>query len=682
MKNRYILALILFVTVGFWGNLQAQGVDRDPALMPGVSDSYLTNLPGYIAPTHPPVKLNSTYSYGPEAMWDQQFKIDVETPAGIGGLAGAVYTGTEFWVSAWQTDTIYRFTTMGALVEKFRISTGAGTWLSNTRAMTSDGQYVYIVNNTDTVFKVNPATRTLARTFRSTSSGNMRFLTYDSTAAGGAGGFFTGNFNTDIYQIDTNGVNLRTIGNMVGGKYGAAVDNFSTGGPYLWIFHQAGGTENALITQFDVTSGQPTGVTRNVGNEFGVGGNDLAGGLFISSDIVPGETTLGGLVQAAGEEDFLFGYELNFTPINVDASVRDITLIPGFAQVPVSQERNGVLQGTVDNFGQLTIDVDVILTVERDGVLTFSDTTSYTNLANASSQTFFFGPFPYGGKGNYEVKVSANTGTNMDQVPDNNEISSFISIGDSVYARDNGVSTGTGYLVSGVAQGYAATTYEISKDVLIKAIDLELEAPTNNDTTFGALFSTSLGTPTAGPPQFVTPQTLVNANQNSYRLEFNPPVPVTAGSVWAAAVFEDTDGISIRQSANIFTPGTNFFTTDLVNFAWNGSNIATARFIRLVVEDTSATPTSIDRYDFLGIEALQVYPVPASQELNVNLTLNQPEPAKVTLMDIQGREVLNRQLGTFQQQAVKLDVANLNAGTYLLRVSTSKGAVDRKVIIR
>src|SRR4051812_37729369 len=44
-------------------------------------------------------------------LWDVQFNYNL-TPA---SLVGCVYTGTEFWVSRWNTDTMYTLDNTGAI---------------------------------------------------------------------------------------------------------------------------------------------------------------------------------------------------------------------------------------------------------------------------------------------------------------------------------------------------------------------------------------------------------------------------------------------------------------------------------------------------------------------------------------------------------------------------------------
>ena len=121
------------------------------------------------------------------------------------------WTGTEWWVSQWNKDSIYTLSPTGAVTSAFRIS-GVGTTTSGVRSITFDGTLLYLADNTTTIKCVDPATKTVVSTITAvTLPFNCRAITYDPTIAGGAGGFWVSNFNTPIVQIDRNGNLLSSI---------------------------------------------------------------------------------------------------------------------------------------------------------------------------------------------------------------------------------------------------------------------------------------------------------------------------------------------------------------------------------------------------------------------------------------------------------------------------------------
>jgi len=97
------------------------------------------------------------------------------------------------------------------------------------------------------------------------------------------------------------------------GMYGSAYDGQTAGGPYLWMFNQ-GGANTTQIERITIATGTTTPLAaRDVFLDFNTSNSltsGLAGGLFITQGIVPGQWTMGGVIQGT-PNNVLFGYELN-----------------------------------------------------------------------------------------------------------------------------------------------------------------------------------------------------------------------------------------------------------------------------------------------------------------------------------------------------------------------------------
>ncbi len=91
--------------------------------------------------------------------------------------------------------------------------------------------------------------------------------------------------------------------------------------------------------------------------------------------------------------------------------------------------------------------------------------------------------------------------------------------------------------------------------------------------------------------------------------------------------------------------------------------------------------------DDIGIEAedissyLELFPNPVSEILNINLFANEQQPVKIELFDIQGKL-----MGSHEEYAHKgqnvfyLDMNGKTAGMYFIRISTSKGIYNDKIL--
>mgnify|MGYP000122273962 CR=1 FL=1 len=251
----------------------------------------------------------STYASSPDrALWTIQLDSDPK-PIAL-GLAGACWTGTEFWVSKWGNDSLFTANATGGMTSSFTIP-----GITGVRSITTNGVSLYMGANTTAIYQVNPITKTLVSTI-TTSVPNCRYVAYDPTLNGGLGGFWTGSYGSDIVAVSMTGATLSTILSTTHGLtgiYGMAYDPYSTGGPYLWAYDQDA-TSGATITQLSI-AGALTGLTHdtNVDLAGGVGGG-LAGGLFITNTFVPGMKTIGGMNQGLS----LFAYELS-DPLGVNA---------------------------------------------------------------------------------------------------------------------------------------------------------------------------------------------------------------------------------------------------------------------------------------------------------------------------------------------------------------------------
>jgi DNA-binding beta-propeller fold protein YncE len=234
-----------------------------------------------------------------DAIWDLQFSFDVQIASGALGNAGAEFDGTYYYSTRWASNLLHKYDMTGTLVEEFSIPGVTGL-----RDLAFDGTYMYGGAAATTIYMMDFVTKTLIGTIPSPVA--VRSIAYDSDNDG----FWVANWTTDLVLVSRTGSTLATIPAATHGlssMYGSAYDNWSDGGPYLWVFDQASTGDQAIIHQIQISTGLPTGVTHNLLNEFPAS-SPLAGGLFTAEGIVSGKVSLGGLAQ--GTPDMFFVYEL------------------------------------------------------------------------------------------------------------------------------------------------------------------------------------------------------------------------------------------------------------------------------------------------------------------------------------------------------------------------------------
>ena len=234
-----------------------------------------------------------------------QFSYDVTTLTGNSGHAAVGFDGTNIWTARWSSaisTDISRITPAGAFVDTFQI---AG--LSGTRSFTWDGSQFWAGNASTTLSRVDPVTKLVTATL--TVPIAARYVTYDPTADGGAGGFWIGDFSSDIRQVSMTGATLATIPAATiasfTSRYGIAFDNVSGPTPFLWVLFQGTcGTAQSCLGIIDLPSGTPRAAIQDVNataNSVGA----LAGGIFLTNGIVPGRTLL---TLTQGTPDTIVGF--------------------------------------------------------------------------------------------------------------------------------------------------------------------------------------------------------------------------------------------------------------------------------------------------------------------------------------------------------------------------------------
>lgn len=607
----------------------------------------------------------------PKVLWDVQLSADVSTSTSSVGQAGIAYVNGEIWTTKWASDTIIRFTAAGVYIAKFTV---AG--VSGARSLTTDGTNVYVGNSTNTIYVINPGTYTLSGTITSAAAVTSRFLTYDATLNAGAGGFWTGNFNTDIVAISMTGAVLTVIPaatHTLTGMYGAAIDNVNPGGPYLWVYHQ-GGTNNSQLTVLDVTAGTPTIYTHDVFTEMNslLGStSNLAGGAFFSTTFVPGQVSIMTLGQGTPANGIIV-YDAEILMSVFDVAANSIRPTRGYTQIPNAQIFGETFEAEYQNLSSSTLaEINGEFNFYYNSNLVATETFQATNVASAATGTFTTSAFPMSnGVGTYEVtfSVTPDAGT-TDSNPANDMVSFTFEVTDSVFARDNGIPTGNGYTVSLTDSAYAAALFEVNTTDIATGIWIQLENPASGDSTFALIFnySGSMGSEVArGTLQ------IIDSNQNTYYLEFPGGVTLNPG-IYGFAVYEGVGvGIGLSQSTELFTPGVNFFN---VGGTWTASGITTSRFIRPVF----GTPNTGGLDNLSGNDML-IYPNPTSGSTHVQFAQSLVEAGQLTVVDLNGRVLFGQALenGT---QFVNLDLNGLSQGTYFINLLSGETSMVRTIVV-
>ncbi len=234
------------------------------------------------------------------AQWDLELTFNLNTATGAAGNAGAEFDGTYLYTTRWASNLIHKYDMAGNLVEEFSIPGVTGL-----RDLAFDGTYFYGGAASNTIYQMDFVTKTLVGTIPSPVA--VRFIAYDEDNDA----FWCGTWSDSPTLVSRTGTNLGSFVTGLSGQYGAAYDNVTPGGPFLWIFDQ--GTTGVcpgsmMIIQYEIATGTATGLAHDACADLTDG---IAGGLFSTVDYVAGKFSIGGVEQSnSGLDDTFFIYEV------------------------------------------------------------------------------------------------------------------------------------------------------------------------------------------------------------------------------------------------------------------------------------------------------------------------------------------------------------------------------------
>lgn len=694
------------------------------------------------AVTNPPLGPPSST---PEAQWDIEFNFSVGDSAQADSMAGVFFYENEFWISNFAAPTLYRFDRNGSFIEQFTIQdTSSGNPISGIRSFTRDDTSVFVTNNTRTLFEIDPDSEIVIKTITSSAPVDIRFASYDSTADGGNGGFWVGNFNTDIYLISRAGAVLSSMPFFIHGlegMYGVAVDQSSIGGPYLWVFHQTNQIINTAgtITQLNLPVGTRTFASRDVSSEISGNPNDVAGGLYISDEIVPGRRTILGLLQ--GSPDRIFGYDLDFAPIQFNVALLSGALTNRLGRVPAKFISPQMIEGQLQNQGALTLDsILVDINVAQGGVSTFAEELVFRNVFSNQGVDYMSDPFLTLDLGEYDISIRSSPGrNNVDEVPENDLINLGLTVTDSIISRDFGaVQSGVGV----DSLGGIAAIYSFPIASYVQGIEVVLTNAPAGDSIFPLIIDDEGGAPIARGPARV-----LDGTDSLVYLPLDAPIRIPAGENFGFGIFESGDVTLATTRANyeedelVFTeastldvwliaatPRVNVFMRPVlascsrfgldltilpdsgsgngailatpinnlgaVQYIWdNGATVPAITELSAgdstcvtVIDDNNCQIRSCARIGLVSndldvSQPLLVQPNPANDWVLINLPADR-SIQHIVLRDLNGRDVSPVHAIGQGQQVLQVNTQDLIPGVYLIAAYTEDTVVYQRLIIQ
>ena len=209
----------------------------------------------------------------------------------------------------------------GALVDSFTIA-GAPVTSFTVRDMAYDGSYIYggwdgTLRAFDPTNGTAVAAANIPLAACASLGGVPRGVAYDPDTDN----FFVANWASPIYQINRSGVVVRTITNSLQ-VYGMAWYGNDPDGAQLYTFSQdsaAGSQSVTAICKYDVTTSAMSVVRLSIPGVVPLAGSSqMAGGCFITDQMVPGYVTFTGLVQTTPDRMITCELGSSFTRWSLD----------------------------------------------------------------------------------------------------------------------------------------------------------------------------------------------------------------------------------------------------------------------------------------------------------------------------------------------------------------------------
>ncbi|WP_276132248.1 T9SS type A sorting domain-containing protein [Polluticoccus soli] len=168
----------------------------------------------------------------------------------------------------------------------------------------------------------------------------------------------------------------------------------------------------------------------------------------------------------------------------------------------------------------------------------------------------------------------------------------------------------------------------------------------------------------------------VNIAKHEYSYDGNHNMATDLLKKW-----DNSLGVYVDASREIWNYNIQNLPELITTSTWNGSSwiyTNSDQQYRLYYENFFPA----DVKQVVSVNELNIYPVPATYVVNVNLTLNSSEDILVSLYDMKGSTLYSASHHSATDLRIAIPVASLSTGTYFLRVVGSNTNVARSIVVQ
>ncbi len=410
-------------------------------------------------------------------------------------------------------------------------------------------------------------------------------------------------------------------------------------------------------------------------------------------------------------------YDIDNTPA-INIAIGDFFFPPASYAQPVSQIKTDTMGFFADlsNLGAATV-TNVVLKAEvRQGTnAIWTDTLLIPAIdTSVMDSTFFlpnvFVPNNLAIANNYSIRYSVYSLDGADADMSNNTKQEAFVVTDFLYSKEAGATTA--YRPGGDPSDWAvANVYQTSKNwvdqykakkATMRVIKNSSDGTLNGNTVTIALMEVNddivsanwdgfdSSTPFLTNPSLILKSfNLYNFTQNSQDVtieqvltdELNDIDIITLDPGKRYLLIADYQGAGNNLIFHAFSENISYFqiSTAVYNDTWflGGFGPEPAAVLRMEI-DLYSTSDEVSLPD----NSLNFYPNPANSTLNVDINLEQPTLANITLADLNGRVITIDEVENAYKQRRQYDVSSLPNGMYIVRIATKAGTKTKKFVVQ
>ena len=521
-------------------------------------------------------------------------------------------------------------------------STSDGWWAANGIASTGGGNYAELVNGDPTA---SPATQALGVTYTMTTASPI-----DIVALGGSNQVsiqfqqYGARFNDlQEVQISTNGTTWTTVSNNLNESVLSASGGTAYANPTNKTVNLAPilSTNPAPIwIRFSWTTNYPSQATNaNVWITYG---------WYIDNVKIATNST----------------NDLSVTSDFVGSAGLFYTQIPTTQTAPIDFE--------VDLFnGGVNTQTNVQYNINVNGGA-FTGSSPSTAIVSLDTMTLTVAtPFTPAALGAYTV-VHSITADSTDDIPTNNVVgNTAFSVTNYIYARDNGTAAGS---TSNGTDGFeVGNLFDIVAPQTLKAVDVRLLGGANGTVVGTEVFVKIYSIDANGDFVFESesdPVIVVAGDLNTNRtFVLSMPVNMVVGT-YLAVCGAYSQGLKV-VNAGTTDPQTSFL-LDLFDNTWYYQTAIP--YVRLNFSPTIGLDENSANLNSM------IYPNPADGILNIKLQSETQTAVSVSIIDNTGKEVLSSNTDFNGMETMSLNIEDLSAGIYSVRLASETGVVTKKFV--